>query len=47
MRPRLADPELSLAMTWIWIGVLLAALGRMASSAGGAVDIRASSHQHR
>ena len=26
MRPRLADPELSLAMTWIWIGVLLAAL---------------------
>jgi hypothetical protein len=27
MRPRLADPELSLAMTLIWIGVLLAALG--------------------
>lgn len=26
MRARLADPELSLAMTWIWIGVLLAAL---------------------
>jgi hypothetical protein len=26
MRPRLADPALTLELTWIWLGVLLAAL---------------------
>jgi hypothetical protein len=26
MRSRLADPELTLELTWIWLGVLLAAL---------------------
>ena len=41
MRPRLADPALTLELTWIWLGVLLKPhFLRTGSTAGGAVAIR-------